>query len=167
MPLRTRDPTLGGGHGWTCYIPGHTAECFQQADPNNGTTWIPSLPTSLFSGTAEGDYGIFVPSVGNYYVWVCGKGGTGDNTVHVAGDFSLTSTSANLSGFTGSWSWRSTQIAGSRPYITLTSSIVGSTLINRIINVLMRDDGFAYDRILLTRDFNYNPNGIIRCGAGY
>lgn len=56
------------------------------------------------------------------------------------------------------WVWQSVRMDGGRPYLSLPLGQVA-------INIWMREDGMRIDRVLLTREQNYNPTNNIRCGG--
>jgi alpha-tubulin suppressor-like RCC1 family protein len=143
------------------------AENFSSKTTVGGQEWL-----SLADGTASNGEGMRVmPDLGNggesasnlpvinytvrfvtpgtYNVWVRGRSLTGtpasanSNSVHVGVDGTY-STADRISGFGTSWSWYRTTLDGP------TSTVVIGAAGTHTINVKMREDGFAFDKIYLT-----------------
>lgn len=138
---------------WTARnsLSGFSGEGYVVTEPNNN-----SLQDTTFSTTsAELRYPITISSPGTYYIWVRGLGATGnDDSVHiglnnaaVASADKITLTSFN------SFVWTKNTIDGVRPSLNIT------TAGEHTLNVWMREDGFALDKIILTKDPNFVPSG--------
>ncbi|MEM6391900.1 MAG: carbohydrate-binding protein [Planctomycetota bacterium] len=104
------------------------------------------------------DYRVNFTETGTHYVWVRGK--AGGNTVgssdslHVGLDGVHTPTADRMSGFGSGFSWRQSTMDG--PVATLNVTSPGE----HTLNLWMREDGFDFDKIVLTTDPGYNPNSV-------
>ncbi len=96
---------------------------------------------------------------GLYYIWVRGlgdaKNGEGkDDSLHVGLNGKVQTGSDKLDGYTPVWSWRNSTRDGAVATLNIPSVGVHE------INVWMREDGLAFNKLILTSDKNYKPNGI-------
>jgi hypothetical protein len=124
--------------------------------PNNGAGWDPIVP----SESPELRYNnVHVPVFTNYYIWVCGRGGTpNDDSLHMGYADTAYGSSDRITGYHNDvWVWKSETMDGHRPWLAMVNG-------ERVVNVWMREDGMKIDRILLTRDSGYQPSSI-RCGG--
>lgn len=104
---------------------------------------------------------------GRHYVWVRGAGpdGKGDS-VHVGLNGQLPDRGGAVSGFGSAWGWMRDRFRTSgHAYLDIPSAGVHT------INVWMREDGFVFDKLVLTANQAYSPSdaGPIesrRVGAG-
>ncbi len=89
---------------------------------------------------------------GTYYVWVRGMAPNGaDNSIHVGVDGQVVASAADITGFTvDTWSWEGRTAFG-RAAIEVPNAGLHT------VNVWMREDGVALDRLLLTTDAGYVP----------
>jgi fibronectin type 3 domain-containing protein len=113
-------------------------------------------------GANEGcslDFCVNFPAAGTYYVWV--RGGANDgaaNSVHIGIDGTVPPTGVNLQdGFdTPAYAWcgwingarndrASVDVPGAGPHT---------------VHIFMREDGFFADKLMLTTDVNYQPEGL-------
>ena len=99
------------------------------------------------------DYKIKFAKAGKYRVWVRGYGKTdSDNSVHVGLDGKAVATSTRLGDWpTEEWAWQNETKDNTNALIEIKEAGV------RTLNLLMREDGFVADKILLTRDEKYVP----------
>lgn len=145
-------------HYWFCYTTlNRTTECYMEGVPNNGKGWDP-LNTSQSPELRYNN--VFVPQAGTYYLWVCGRGGSSnDDSLHMGYGGTAPSSSQRMTGYhQNAWVWQSVRMDSGRPYLNLPLGQVA-------INIWMREDGMRIDRVLLTREQNYNPTNNIRCGG--
>lgn len=145
-------------HYWFCFTSlGRTTECYMEGVPNNGQGWEPLI--TYFSPELRYT-NVYVAQTGRYYLWVCGRGGSyDDDSLHMGlHDYAPASSQAMSGWHPNQWIWRSIRMNGTRPYLDLDAG-------QRTINVWMREDGMRIDRILMTRDVNYDPTGLVRCGG--
>lgn len=87
-------------------------------------------------------------------------GNVNDDSLHMGQNSLLFGTADDMSGYDStSWVWRSLAMDGTSPYLDLIQNYNN-------IDLYARENGMRVDRILLTKDFNYNPTTAgIRCGA--
>ncbi len=126
-----------GGHSWQA-----SGDGARKAQPNNGT---------LRSGVSQSprlDYRVNFDQAGTWHVWVHGLGdqnaaGEGKNdSVHVGLNGQLTSAS-NIQGFPAQWTWSRTRRGGGLATLNVTAPG------EHVLNVWMREDGFAFDQVVL------------------
>jgi hypothetical protein len=141
--------TPRGIHHWDITVaPLASAGQVMVANPDFG------LVVDRFIGTASPrlDYQVQFRSPGTYYVWVRGRGQrANEGSCHVGIDGVVPSTAREVQGFRKTLQWSRT--AG-RAVATLDA---GAGL--HTINLFMREDGFAVDKVLLTTDPKYVPTG--------
>jgi hypothetical protein len=125
------------------------------ASPNSGVNiGTPALGT-VPAGSPRMDYKVQFTNTGTFYVWVRGVGDSGgasaNDSVFVGFDGALTT---RLTGFAGGqgYTWGNAPVGDSGP-------IAVNTAGNHVINVWMREDGFAADKILLVSDSGFTPSG--------
>jgi hypothetical protein len=145
--------TTVAGQSWQVLAAGDASGAEAMTTPDLGrsgaaTTELPQL-----------DYNIRFVTPGTYNVWVRGRSLTGvpasgnSNSVHIGLDGTFT-TSDNISNFQTTWSWYRSTLDG--PTATVT---VGSTGIHTL-NIRMREDGFAVDKVYLTTANVATPSGV-------
>ncbi|HWD18986.1 MAG TPA: immunoglobulin domain-containing protein [Verrucomicrobiae bacterium] len=122
-----------------------------EADPNLGHN-----RGSVTSGP-ELDYKVYFPTAGSNYVFIRGVGDSApgpsaDDSILVGLDGVLTTLWTGFPQGQG-YVWGNTPIAGSGPMVVTTPGI-------HVVNVWMREDGFAFDKLLITSNPNYVPTGI-------
>lgn len=106
--------------------------------------------TNYAAQSPQLDFNVNFVVTGTHYVWVRGYGvnGSGDS-VHVGLDGVEINTSDRIYFNIGNYSWSNATMDG--PAATFTVSQVGV----HTVNVWMREDGFIFDRILLTTNPSY------------
>ncbi len=128
---------------------------FVDAQPNVGVSTGDRL------AGARLDYLIDFSETGTYRVWVRMLGrGSRDNSIHVGLDgTAVTLGGRGLSHRGDNWAWRSriSGVEGEEGRVVL--EVPGPGL--HYLNVWMREDGVALDQILLTRDLELEPEGIL------
>jgi hypothetical protein len=99
------------------------------------------------------DFKVKFAKAGKYRVWVRGYGKTdSDNSCHVALDGKAVETSDRIGDFpTEEWAWQNETHDSEPATIEIKEPGV------RTLNLLMREDGFVADKIILTRDEKYTP----------
>ena len=121
------------------------------ADPNLGNNRgsTPSGP--------ELDYKVYFATAGTNYVWVRGVGDSApgpsqNDSIMIGLDGALTTL---LTGFPQGqgYSWGNTPVGASGPIVVNAPGL-------HVINVWMREDGFAFDKLLLSGNPSFNPAGI-------
>lgn len=122
------------------------------AGPNNGS----KLEINQTSGSPHLEYRFHTEEPGTYYVWVRGHGNTiYDDSLHVGLDGTALNSSNRLDGFNlGSFSWANSTMDGPRATIEITEAG------EHVLDLWMREDGFAFDKILLTKDPTLTVSGM-------
>ena len=155
--FNTNTPIASNGTSWdlTTTNAGYSGDGAMVADPNVNlnvnvdTTISPRL-----------DYNMNFDIAGTYYVWVRGLGDSApgpsqNDSVNVGIDGVLPASSSKITGFPpGGFVWSRTTVAS-----TLATLIVSNTG-PHTVSVWMREDGFVFDKLLLTTNNNYNPTGF-------
>ncbi len=108
-------------------------------------------------------YSVHFPHAGRYFVWVRAfSTGTEDNSIHVGmdGDWPTSGQRMQWCEGKGQWTWACAQRTdknhcGEPMQIYLDVSQPGL----HAIQFSMREDGFAFDKFLLTQDIDYRPKG--------
>jgi plastocyanin len=162
------------------------AEAFNDATPGAGTdsqshTWEEGMETGRQAGASGGTYLVAEPKAGNdnaddttsgprldyrvafesagtYYIWVRTQSPSGnDDSVHAGLDRTLASDGGiGVAGGSGSnWGWSNTvkSSGGKRVEVEINAPGVHT------VNVWMREDGTPLDKVILTDDPGYTPNG--------
>jgi hypothetical protein len=158
------------------------AEHFNTNTPvaSNGTSWDLTTTNAGFSGdgamaaapnvnlnvnvdttiSPRLDYNMNFDIAGTYFVWVRALGDSApglsqSDSVNVGIDGVLPATSAKITGFPpGGFVWSRTTVA-STP-----ATLVVSNTGPHTVSVWMREDGFVFDKLLLTTNNNYTPTGL-------
>ena len=148
--------TPRGVHSWELSVAnsasaGNAMESTPNVRTNNSTNYATTSPRL--------DYEVNFVTAGTHYVWVRGLGpNAGGDSVHVGLDGVDLLSSRRFDDFeVGSFDWSGDiQVAGVLQRATIEVASAG----NRTLNVWMREDGFVIDRVLLTTDANFVPQGI-------
>ncbi len=121
------------------------------ANPNTNT----NINTGYVSGSPELRYEVNFQTTGTYYVWVRGIGQSGDDdSCHVGIDGTGPSSADRISSFATNLSWSRSTMDGPVATINVNSAGVHT------ISLWMREDGFRFDKLLLTTNGNYFPSGL-------
>lgn len=143
--------TAAGGHAWVMGFDAGASGSTLQALPNEN-----ALRASA-SNSPQLDYELQFSAPGTWYVWVRGRGDTNaagegrDDSVHVGINGELMVTAIDQ--FPATWVWSNSTRGGARAMIDVVSAGAHT------LNVWMREDGFELDRILLTQDADFVPDG--------
>ena len=145
--------TAQGGHSWTSVTTpaGFSGTAAMSVTPDNGGfqdtgTFVANSPRL--------DFKVNFIATGTHYVWVRGYGPDGNSdSVHVGLDGAAVATSDRISGFGAAYSWHKTTMDNVDATLDITTTGVHT------INVWMREDGFIFDKILLTTNAAYVPAG--------
>ncbi|MEZ4700752.1 MAG: FG-GAP-like repeat-containing protein [Rhodothermales bacterium] len=120
--------------------------------PDNGT----QIKNSVTSTSPEMGFSVTFGTTGNYYLW--GRVWAPDSkakTVHIGNDGQIPSNVNGLATTTyGEWVWVDLVKTGLRQTLNI------ATAGEHEINVWMREDGLAIDKIVMTTDANFTPSGI-------
>ncbi len=147
--------TSQGNHTWTQVddrdaIGGSAMLAGPDTDTNNNTGFVSNSPRL--------DYRVNFVTPGIYYVWILGRADTTspsgmNDSVHVGLDGKAVDTADRISGFGNSFGWSRSTMDGSMATVEVAESGV------RTLNVWMREDGFVFDKIVLTTDPDFIPSG--------
>ncbi len=153
-----------GTHEWgysTYYSTKHTGTAYRALVPISPEWSYAPLDDMAWFQTPSMQYNVWLPTTTNYYVWVCGMGGNSDNdSVHMsANGVSASSPARDIRGWHDTdWVWASVRMDETRPYLPINRGY-------NWINMFGRENEMRVDRILLTKDQYYNPQGNIRCAG--
>lgn len=115
-------------------------------------------------GGARLDYDIDFETTGTYWVWVRGHStGTEDNGMHVGIDGVVPATGWKIQMCgQNDWKWTNAQrdSGGSACGVNGTIMIEVTTPGTHTISFHQREDGFEFDRFVMTVDPNYTPDGV-------
>jgi len=125
---------------------------YVQALPNIGT----NINSQIETHSPCLSYRISFNETGKYYLWFKAAGATSENdSLHFGIDataISYSSDSAAQISTTTSFRWESICGNETRPAINITAAGY------HIVNIWMREDGAALDKIILTKSASYNPS---------
>jgi len=144
-----------GQHSWVpSNLAGTSGSGAMVATPNTGKIIFDS------TGSPKLSYTIDFPATGTYYVWVRGwgdtnpRGGGKNDSVHLGLNNSLQASADKIDQFpAGGWAWSNS----TRDSAVATVSVTAAGM--QTVNLWMREDGFAVDRIEFTTDITYVPSG--------
>ena len=141
--------TRSGKHYWrTATDAGAVGGRILQAVPDLNKAFSPKAGP-------RADYRVTFPSAGTYYVWVRGEGVPNNvrssDSLHVGLNGSSQAGAANISGFTDELGWTSKTMRGRRAVLKVPRAGTYT------LNVWMREDGFKFDSLVLTRDAAASP----------
>lgn len=138
-----------------------------QAGPDNGTL----VDAGYVTGAPRLDFRLDFPSAGTWYVWIRGHAKRRDesnsDSLHVGLDGAAQPSAERVTGFTSALGW-----TRQRMNTAQAASLSVSTAGQHTVNVWMREDGFWFDKIVLTTNAMYTPsgggpaeNGLVRGGG--
>jgi len=158
------------------------AEHFDSNVPLGGTSWEPqtvktasgkismkALPNSgrdikdnfiTFDPVKDApklDYRINFPVAGAWHIWILGRGGRDENSVHVGMFDKEVSTAKSIrvgTGLADEFSWSTNNGSGTPAYIEIQKMGIHT------LNVVMQKDGVEIDKIILTLDAEYDPSKV-------
>jgi len=141
-----RDGGVGAaaGHAWTgtTAFAGQSGSYALQAAPNDN---LANINTGYAAASPRLDYIVNFATTGTHYVWVRGWGPDGSSdSCHVGLDGIEIATSDRITGFPASWTWSNQTMDG--VVASFNVSVAGL----HGISVWMREDGFVFDKLLLT-----------------
>jgi hypothetical protein len=142
-----------GDHAWTPATerPEFAGDGYMIAEPDLGVTIeAPDVGTAT-----ELRFDVAFATPGTYIVWIRGwSAGGGGDSVHIGLDDEGATFAANVYGFgPDGWSWSHLRAGGGIATLEVTTAGVHT------VHVWMREDGFAFDRLILTVDVGYAPGG--------
>ena len=144
-----------GQHSWvSSNLSGTSGTAAMVTTPNTGTIKFGS------AGSPNLNYSVNFPAAGTYYVWVRGWGDTNsqgegkNDSLHLGLNGSLQASADKIDQFPASgWTWSNS--TRDPAVATLSISKAGT----QTVNLWMREDGLAVDRIEFTTDITYVPTG--------
>ncbi|NBS85018.1 MAG: hypothetical protein EBS59_10085, partial [Verrucomicrobia bacterium] len=144
----------GTNYSWTnnTGVGGYSGSGSMVALPNDGTT----VTNSWTNTSPELRYSVNFTNTGTYYVWLRGYAETSENvSVYVGLNGNSTGGSQIDLPKLGVWTWANTA-TGSATSVSINVTNTGTNT----FQIWMRDAGFRFDRILLTRNANFSaePN---------
>lgn len=177
--------TMETPRAWYITRPNETPSVGPDPDPNHSSTavgkaYIEGLPdthvtmgdelipgVNHFGKAGTGprvDYRVVFSKVGRYFVRVRARPtGSEDNSVHVGinGDWPTSGERVQWCGRRDQWTWSGKQrdSGGVVCGVENTISIIVPTEGEHTISFSMREDGFEFDRFVLTTDPGFNPTG--------
>jgi len=140
-----------GGQNWQPVSLRHSSfDLSLQALPNSGTNRTANYETN----SPHLAYRIIPEQAARYYVWVRARGASGDDdSLHIGLDGQPVSSGLYLTNFGSLWTWSSTRSGGQRAYVDIPG------LGEHRLDVWMREDGIVIDKIVLTTDPAFEPEG--------
>jgi Gylcosyl hydrolase family 115 C-terminal domain/WD40-like Beta Propeller Repeat len=142
-----------GGKTWsaTTSPAGFVGAGAMAATPNTGA----QVDANIAASSPELQYKVSFSTPGVYRVWLRGHIASGtDNSVHVGLDGVAVSSADKMSAMSAdAWKWFDATMDG--PVATINVASAGI----HTINVWMREDGFSFDRVLLTKSTTLVPSG--------
>ncbi len=157
------------------------AEHFNANTPYSGHNWISNVtagssgngamkaaPNSKVSVTANYapnnsprlDFDVNFVKTGTHYVWVRGYGpDLGSDSIHIGLDDRAVPSAGSMKSFSPNKSWIWCGDAEGTGVLAPATINIASTGIHTI-NAWMREDGFIFDKIVITTDPNYVPTNI-------
>jgi hypothetical protein len=138
--------TAQGGWSWTATTGGTAL----QALPNTGGQPDGNHAT----GSPRLDFRVNFVKTGTHYVWVRGMGATAsDDSVHAGFDGTALTSADRIFRFDKSLSWSRNTMDGQ--LATVDVATVGV----HTVNIWMREDGFVFDKLVVTSNRSYAPSG--------
>ncbi len=138
---------------------GFEGDAYIESRPNDNTL----IDSHVIEYSPELKYNVSFDTVGTYYVWIRGlaknegsKACADNDSVYLGLNSGVVEEIIAIEGFCSpesSWQWQNMTVDGVPATIEITSANL------HMINVWMMEDGFMFDRILLTTDSNFVPNG--------
>ncbi|MBI3999398.1 MAG: hypothetical protein HY351_02180, partial [Candidatus Omnitrophica bacterium] len=144
-----------GGKTWELQntTSGYSGEGYFTSSPDSGTL----IDTGYTTTSPELKYQVNFQTPGTYYVWVRGWAPSGDsNSIHLGLDGAAITTSDRIQISTdyNRYVWTKSTSDNLRASLNVT------TPGNHTLNLWMREDGFRFDKILLTQDPTFIPSGL-------
>ena len=149
------------GHTWTIGTDraGFSGSGHVQSLPNSGANQ--NVNPDLLTQSPRLDYNVKFVKGGTHYIWILGgdpdAGGAGDS-VNAGINGVNPPTALRIDGAPGfniaaGWNWVGNIQGDTRATIEVPSA--GS----QVVNIWMREDGFYFDKLIITSDANYTPTG--------
>ncbi|MEM6332874.1 MAG: LamG-like jellyroll fold domain-containing protein [Planctomycetota bacterium] len=144
---------VGENHSWTLDTSSGSGGAHLDVGPDIGPGY-----SNYEDDAPRLDFKVNFESTGTHYVWVLGRSSSnnpgGSDSVHVGLNDQAVSSADKITGFnSGSFSWKRSTMDGPVATINVTQTGVQN------LNVWMREDGFQFDKIVLTTSSSYVPTG--------
>ncbi|MFY9268168.1 MAG: DNRLRE domain-containing protein [Candidatus Manganitrophaceae bacterium] len=143
-----------GGRAWTLVTTpsGYSGTGAMVATPNSGA----NVNTGYTTGSPRLDFRVNFVKTGIHYIWIRGRGATAsDDSVHVGLDGATPASADRIVATSlASWNWTKSTMDG----VVATFSVPSTGL--HTVNVWMREDGFIFDKGVLTSSSTYTPSGV-------
>jgi len=137
-----------GSHGWDAVS--RSGAQAMETRPDTGAR----IASNYTSTSPYLRFNVKFQKTGTHYVWLRGLCTGDDNSAHVGIGGSSVASGANVTlPVSGSWAWSGKNGNGQRISVNVTSTGV------RTVEVYMREDGLALDRVLITTSSSYTPSG--------
>jgi hypothetical protein len=121
-----------------------------QCGPDNGT----NINTGYVTTSPELRFQVIFVTTGTYNVWLRGIGPNGDgDSAHAGIDNTGPTTADRISSFGTSLGWSRSTMDGPTATINVTTTGLHT------ISIWMREDGFVFDKLLLTTNGSFTPTG--------
>ena len=146
-----------GGYSWIAVSKsGQSGEGAMQAMPDNGA----NINDNYALNSPRLDFDVEFVTTGTHYLWVRGIGSKlANDSVHVGFNGNEIPTGKTLEQFASQWTWSNDRRDPDNPGEYLPATIEVETTGIHTINVWMREDGFIFDKLVVTTDPNYIPTG--------
>jgi len=119
--------------------------------PNTGT----SIDTDYETTSPRLNFLIDFATSGRHFVWLRGTGASGtDDSAHVGFEGDGQNLSGRMTGFSNTWQWSKATMDGRRARIDVPSAG------EHVLSIWMREDGLVVDKVVLTTDRKYRPEGL-------
>jgi arylsulfatase A-like enzyme len=140
-----------GGKSWQTVTVRHSSAGESlQALPNTGA----NIQTNYATLSPHLAYRAVFELPGRYYVWVRAKAASNDDdSLHIGLNGVPVASGERLEQIFDFWTWTSTRGDGSRAFLDV------PTAGEHVIDVWMREDGVVLDKLLLTTDAGFEPEG--------
>ena len=142
--------TGSGTHGWQSIDSGTAMQALPDSGTNYNTGYATSSPRLSFR--------VNFATTGTYHIWVRGaaRGGSvgSSDSCHVGLDGAAVASADRISNFSSSLDWSQSTMDGVNATVNIASPG------EHTIELWMREDGFAVDRLMLTTDSSFVPSGV-------
>jgi len=137
----------------------NTWELTTEKEGFSGTGALAALPDNGsnedidYGDSPNTDYRVNFVKTGKHYVWVRGYGLENGNSCHIDLDHKELKTAQEIDLETGGWQWNN-QAEDDAAYLDIKTAGM------HIVSLCMREDGAMVDKIILTTNPNYKPEGM-------
>jgi len=149
---------IQGGHEWEVVTDTTASNGKTLYVDDNGAETIYNQ-TDVTGYSPQVNYTVNFATTGTFYIWIRGRAGlsTGsrgqDDSVHLGFDGVQQTNAGGITGFGDNYSWGSNSTTGGRVTVNVT------TPGEHTLNLWMREDGVAIDKIIVADTIGYTPTG--------